>query len=166
MKAAIHREELYSDQLSWLSVKPMLLSVRGKDVHAKAEVYRQLSEGQRALYLFYSYHNHTGSLAEFYWFSAYYMIEYKAWDEMKNAVRYFEDPEFVRTLGLVYSAIERKLKVEGNWTMAKPQDIEMDLEFQAAMQTVYDRYRKLTPQLIKRMNDWVFARREEYFVLD
>lgn len=166
MKAAIHREELYSDQLSWLSVKPMLLSVRGKDVHAKTEVYRQLSEGQRALYLFYSYHNHTGTLAEFYWFSAYYIIEHQAWGKLKDAVLYFDDPEFARTLELVHSAIERKLKGDGEWTMAKPQDLDMDLAFQATIQTIYDQYRELTPQLIKRMNEWVFARQDEYFVLD
>ena len=166
MKAAIHREELRSEQLSWLSVKPMLLSVRGQDMVAKTEIYRQLSEGQRALYLFYAYHNHTGTLAEFYWFSAYYMIEFKVWDELKNAIRYFDDQELVETLELVQSAIGRKLNNEGEWTMANPQDIDKDHSLQTAMQAIYDRYRKLTPRLIKRMNERVLARHEEYFVLD
>lgn len=166
MKTAINRDELKSEQLSWLSVKPMLLSVRGKDINAKTEMYRQLSEGQRAIYLFYAYHNHTNTLEEFYWFSAYYIIEFKVWDEMINAIRYFDDPELVEVLELVQSAIERKLKVDGEWTMAKPQDIDTDPAFQAAMHTIYDRYQALTPQLIKRMNDWVFERQDELFVIE
>lgn len=166
MKAAIHRDELNSEQLSWLSVKPMLLSVLGKDIDAKTEMYRQLSEGQQALYLFYSYHNHTNTLAEFYWFSAYYIIEYGVWDEMIKAVRYFDHPELAVTLELTRNLIETKLRTGGEWKMATPQDLDTDPAFCANAQRIYDRYRALTPHMIKRMNDWVFERQEEYFVFE
>lgn len=59
MKAEIRKEDLDSQKLSWLCIEPMLLFVRGQSMGAKKEVYLRLNEGQQALYLFYSYHNHT-----------------------------------------------------------------------------------------------------------
>ena len=88
MRAKIKQADLGSPQLSWLCVQPMLISVRGKDVAAKTEMYRQLNEGQQALFLFYSYHNHTKSLAEFYWFSAYNIMEMKSWSGIRNGMRF------------------------------------------------------------------------------
>ncbi|CAH1211561.1 hypothetical protein [Paenibacillus sp. JJ-223] len=59
MKVALHANELESVELSWLCIKPMLHAVRGKDMQTKLEMYHQLNEAQKGLYLFYSYHNHT-----------------------------------------------------------------------------------------------------------
>ena len=89
MKAEIRKEDIDSHNLSWLCIEPMLLSVRGRNLEAKREVYLQLHEGQQALFLFYSYHNHTRSLAEFYWFSAYNIIELNSWNGIREGMKFF-----------------------------------------------------------------------------
>lgn len=91
MKAKLMLEDLQSDHLSWLSIQPMLLAVRGKDLSAKLEMYNRLNEGQKGLYLFYSYHNHAKTEAEFYWFSAYHINELQTWGDIKRGLVYFGD---------------------------------------------------------------------------
>jgi hypothetical protein len=84
MKVKLDPMDYESKSLSWLCIKPMLLAVRGKDFSAKSEMYNQLNEGQKGLYLFYSFHNHTKTLEEFYWFSAYHINELKSWNGIKK----------------------------------------------------------------------------------
>ena len=91
MKVKIKQEELQSINLSWLCVQPMLLSVRGKDLKTKLDMYDQLNEGQKGLFLFYSFHNHTKTMAEFYWFAAYNINELQSWKGIWNGVLYFND---------------------------------------------------------------------------
>lgn len=45
LKARVRVEDIHSKQLSWLCIEPMLVSVRGRDMTAKTEIYRQLHEG-------------------------------------------------------------------------------------------------------------------------
>lgn len=111
MKAKLRPEDVHSKQLSWLCIKPMLVSVRGRDMAAKTEIYRKLHEGQQALFLFYSYHNHTKSLAEFYWFSAYNIIEIKSWHGIKKGMHFFCIDEMVTVLDQIESLITDKNKV-------------------------------------------------------
>lgn len=111
MKAKLRPEDVHSKQLSWLCIKPMLVSVRGRDMAAKTEIYRKLHEGQQALFLFYSYHNHTKSLAEFYWFSAYNIIEIKSWNGIKKGMHFFH--RFRNIVG-VCAAAYSEIRGSGN----------------------------------------------------
>src|ERR1700748_91384 len=58
----------------------------------KKKFYEQLTEGQRALFMFYAYYNHVSkSLIEFYWWSAYFMAQPRSWSAIKTGIKYFDD---------------------------------------------------------------------------
>lgn len=91
MLTRMKQELLQSENLSWLCIEPMLLAVRGKSPGAKLEMFNQLNEGQQALYLFYAFHNHANTVAEFYWFSSYFIGELLAWKGLKTGVLFSKD---------------------------------------------------------------------------
>ena len=163
MKAILTQAELSSEQLSWLCIKPMLLSVRGMNMAAKLDVYRKLTDGQQALYLFYAYHNHAGTPEEFYWFAAYYVIEIRAWQGVMNSVRYFGEDELAELLGQLENVVESKHRAGGEWvSTALPSDMEYDSGLRNEVHALFERYRTLSARAIERMNERVLERPEEY----
>ncbi|MGF9697948.1 hypothetical protein [Paenibacillus sp. MABNR03] len=162
MRAKIKQADLGSTQLSWLCVQPMLISVRGKDVAAKTEMYRQLNEGQQALFLFYSYHNHTKSLAEFYWFSAYNIIEMKSWSGIKNGMFYFNQDEMAALLNEIERVITEKNRVGEEWQEFSPTDLEQDPHLFQLIEDLFIRYRAKAQEVIARMNEKIQQNQEMY----
>ncbi|MGC5770829.1 hypothetical protein [Paenibacillus pabuli] len=162
MRAKIKQADLSSTQLSWLCVQPMLISVRGKDVAAKVEVYRQLHEGQQAIFLFYSYHNHTKSLAEFYWFSAYNIIDMKSWNGIKNGMRYFNQNEMVTLLDDIERLITDQNKDGDTWREVLPTDLEKDPILLQRTEELYVKYRAAAQEAILHMNEIIRQDQERY----
>ncbi|MGO4530493.1 hypothetical protein AB4Z30_15530 [Paenibacillus sp. 2TAF8] len=155
MKAEIRKEDLDSQKLSWLCIEPMLLSVRGQSMDAKREVYLQLNEGQQALYLFYSYHNHTTSLAEFYWFSAYNIIDLRSWDGIRRGMRFFQLTVMIDVLDEIEALITDAKKSGESWHEVSPTDLEHDPQLLQQTERLYAAYRKASQQAITTMNEWV-----------
>lgn len=159
MKAAITTNELASPELSWLCIQPMLSAVRGKDLKVKREMYDRLNEGQQALYLFYSFHNHTQTAAEFYWFAAYNIHELHAWKGIRQSVLYFQDGE----LGGLLEEMESVLVKAGErYKPASPSDLEQDPELADTIMQLYACYRGCAEQTIRRMNVWVLAHQNSF----
>ncbi|MFD0671094.1 hypothetical protein [Cohnella sp. GCM10027633] len=162
MRATINREDLTSDQLSWLCIEPMLLAVRGKSLNEKRDMFLRLTEGQQALYLFYAYHNHAGTLEEFYWFASYYISEVRSWDDIVRGLRYFGDTELAELLTRLERVVQCKLRHDDEWRSATVADLETDARLRGEIETMYANYRSLTPLTIKRMNDWIANHRDEF----
>ncbi|MCG7386811.1 hypothetical protein [Paenibacillus sp. ACRRY] len=166
MRAKIKHADLGSSQLSWLCVQPMLISVRGKDVTAKTEVYHQLNEGQQALFLFYSYHNHTKSLAEFYWFSAYNIIEMKSWSGIRNGMRFFNQNEMVALLDNIERAIIDKNRIGDQWREVMPTDLEQDPNLYQSIEDLFNHYRTQAEEVIVSINNEILQHQEMYFEIE
>lgn len=162
MKVNIKTEDLSSEQLSWLCIQPMLISVRGKDVAAKVEVYRQLHEGQQAIFLFYSYHNHTKSLTEFYWFSAYNIIDIKSWNGIKNGMRYFNQNEMVTLLDDIERLITDTNKVGDTWREVLPTDLDKNPILLQRTEELYLKYQVAAQEAISHMNEMIRQNQEMY----
>ncbi|WP_307538535.1 hypothetical protein [Paenibacillus sp. W4I10] len=129
---------------------------------AKTEIYRQLHEGQQALFLFYSYHNHTKSLAEFYWFSAYNIIEIKSWNGIKNGMRYFNQNEMVDLLDDIERLITSKNKVGDTWREVLPTDLEKDTILLQRTEELYAKYQSKAQEVISHMNEMIRQNQEMY----
>ncbi|WP_040952068.1 hypothetical protein [Gorillibacterium massiliense] len=165
MRVKLKPDDLTSSNLSWLCVQPMLLAVRGKDLQAKLEMYNQLNEGQKGLYLYYSFHNHTKTMAEFYWFSAYNINELQSWKGIKNGVLFFQEDSSMAEL---FDDIEM-LIVNRNSRMSKPispSDLECDNELFADVKKRYDNYIQHSEIIISRMNNWIRAHKEDFIEVD
>lgn len=155
MKAAIKKEDLDSHQLSWLCIEPMLLSVRRQDLAAKREVYLQLNEGQQALYLFYSYHNHTRSLAEFYWFSAYHIMDLQSWNGIREGMQFFQLDGMVRILDDIEALLTDAKKSGETRQGVSPTDLDHDPQLRERTERVYAAYQEASQKGIMAMNEWV-----------
>lgn len=149
-------EDMLQDQLSWLCIEPMLLAVRAKSPAAKLEMYQQLNEAQQAMYMFYSFHNHVHSPAEYNWFAHYYMSELKGWSWLKSGLHLFEGLPLLHLLEDTEMAIERYSKQEdGAWNDAKLSDLEQDADLQASMMKLFRDYQSSSAMLIQHMNQYI-----------
>ncbi|MCP1182988.1 hypothetical protein [Paenibacillus sp. 1781tsa1] len=166
MKARIRPEDIYSKQLSWLCIEPMLVAVRGRDMAAKTEIYRQLHEGQQALFMFYSYHNHTKSLAEFYWFSAYNIIEIKSWNGIKKGMHFFRLDEMVTVLDQIEYLITDHNRVDETWREVLPTDLEKDPTLLQRTEALYATYQAVAQEAITHMNEMILQNQEMYLEID
>lgn len=162
MRAVLRQEDIESPRLSWLCIEPALLSVRAKDLAAKAAVYKDLNEGQQALFLFYAFHNHVQSPAELYWFAAYSIIELRSWQELGKGMRYFGNNELVQLLEQTEQVIEASNKLDGQWKTASPSDLERDMPLYQKVEQLFDSYMRIVPAAIARMNEHILENKDEY----
>jgi len=164
MLTKLKPEELKYDNLAWICIMPTILTIQGKSMEIKADVYHhQLNNGQKGLYMFYSYHNHTKSIFEFYWFAFYFMSEVKSWIGLKKGMSYFKDEAILSIYEELETLIEKKHKrPDGTWAQASPSDIEKDKELFASINKLYIRYNTLVPNTIKHMNAYIRNHTEEF----
>ncbi|MNZ97459.1 hypothetical protein D3C78_1166970 [compost metagenome] len=166
MIVKISRQQLNHDRLSWLCIEPSLLSVRGKDIVSKAEVYDRLNEGQKALYMFYAFHNHTNSAAEFYWFAAYFMSDLQGWPALKKGITFFGEHHVLDALNEIELVLERYNRLEdGAWKAASPSDLDCHIDLLAEVNAIYDKYAVVAAQAIDRMNDYVREHLDDFFIV-
>lgn len=163
MKVKIKQEELQNFDLSWKCVQPMLLAVRGKDLETKSAMYKQLSEGQRGLFLFYSFHNHTNTLEEFYWFSAYNINELQSWDGIKQSVLYFKDVQMADTLDEIKLLIEKRNTLE---LEISPSDLKNDQELFINVSRLFTKYTDCSKRTINKMNKWVMTNKDDFIEIE
>lgn len=166
MKARLTQADLELRQLSWKCIEPMLLAVRGKDLASKAAVYNQLNEGQRALYLFYAFHNHVHSVSEFYWFAAYSIIELKSWDGLKNGLRNVNNVGLVQLLEQIERLIESHNKLGEQWVMPNPSDIAVDTELFQEAEKVFNSYKLAAEDAIANLNEIIRSNPNDYIEME
>ncbi len=163
----LKEEELMYDNLSWICIVPIILRIQGKSMEAKSEMYFQLNDGQKGLYMFYSYHNHTKSIFEFYWFAFYFMSEVKSWIGLKKGISCFNDQVLLNIYDELETLIELKYKrADGTWLIASPSDIEKDKELFESVNKMYIRYNTHVPIAIKLMNSYIRNHKEEFIELE
>jgi len=69
------------------------------DHEIKSQFYEELTDGQRALFMFLAFYNHAKkSLEEFYWWNAYYLAQPKIWSEIAAGLRYFNADSMLQIL--------------------------------------------------------------------
>ncbi|TVX96316.1 hypothetical protein [Cohnella terricola] len=159
MKVKLDPKDYESHEISWLCIKPMLIAVRGKDLQTKLEMYNQLNEGQQGLFLFYSFHNHTKTIAEFYWFSAYNINELKSWKGIRKGVLFFKDFKLADRLDEIEKFIASQSKL--NRTIS-PTDLENDRKLFDEVKILHEKYTKDAELTIQLMNEWVLANKSEF----
>jgi hypothetical protein len=73
------------------------IQTRGDDF--STGLYKDLSRGQQALFVFRAYYNHVmKSDANFYWWSAYFMAHPGRWTGLKSGLRFFCDSTTIHVL--------------------------------------------------------------------
>ncbi|MFB7305171.1 DMP19 family protein [Heyndrickxia sporothermodurans] len=87
--------------------------IRGKNNTVKVSIYSQLSRGQKSLFMFNAYFNHaSNSLAEFYWWSSYYIAQPNAWSEIIKALQYFNAERMLNIIVEIEEVLKEKKQKE------------------------------------------------------
>lgn len=166
MKVTLNRQDLNNEQLSWLCVKTFLEGVRGKESSVKAEVYNQLNEGQKALYIFYAFHNHTESAVEFYWFASYFISELKGWPALIEGLMFYKEEQLMSICSEISQLVEAHNKQsDGSWRQALASDLDQDSVLLASVTDLYERYIPLAKQGIQSMNRYIRDNNESFLIL-
>ncbi|OMF21465.1 hypothetical protein BK133_28270 [Paenibacillus sp. FSL H8-0548] len=168
MRVTLHPQDLNSELLSWLCVKPILESVRGKDSTIKADAYNRLNEGQRALYIFYAFHNHSkSSILEFYWFSSYFISDLKGWPTLTNGLLFYGEESLVQICHDMKELVEFvNLQSDGSWRQAMASDLDENPELLARVTALFDLYLPTAEQCISHMNQYIRSNCEEFYILE
>ncbi len=161
------REEfdaIKSDQIGWKSIEPLLIKIRGKEIAAKAEAYMELNAGQRALFVFFAFHNHTHTIGEFYWMAAYNIGFVKLWPALKNDISYLGSNEMKSIYEEIEAIIEAKNRLDdGSWRDALVSDLDNDTALLTSINEIYFKYRHAAERTVNLINTYVANNLGEFF---
>jgi hypothetical protein len=143
---------------------PVIPLIRGKSMVVKEQVYRELSAGQKALFMFYAYYNHAcHSVQEFFWWSAYDYAQPKAWDTLKNALRYFGGASMLEVLEEMENVLERNgfpRSLEG--FSLSPEELDRRPELLPVVQALYARFAEVSAATLIRIGETIRSRPGEF----
>ncbi|WP_052737942.1 hypothetical protein [Bacillus sp. SA1-12] len=123
----------------------------------KEKFYEELSDGQRALFMFYAYYNHViRSPVELYWWSANFMAQPKSWSAIKASIEYFDDQSMLILLTNVESVLiahdhPNTLK---NFSV-KREDLEQNNGLKTSFNSFYESLVNSSAEMICRINRYI-----------
>ncbi len=83
-------------KLVWMFVEPMISKARGKDPDIKAQVFKSLNDGQRALFMFQVLYGHAANgIFPFFSYVSFLTDRLDIWSALKSAMNYFDDTEML-----------------------------------------------------------------------
>ncbi|MBO1515478.1 hypothetical protein [Metabacillus bambusae] len=130
--------------------------------------YEQLTEGQRALFMFYAYYIHVSkSINEFYWWSAYFMAQPKSWSALKVGINYFQDESMLLLLEKVELELKRHnhpVTIEG-FTVRR-EELELNKELYASIKSLHDMFYKTSSLTISNINKYIENNHLEFVEID
>jgi hypothetical protein len=143
---------------------PFVPFIRGKDIKVKEELYQKLTTGQKALFMFKAYYNHANkSLAEFYWWSAYYYAQPKSWSAIKEGLKYFEAAEFYSLFGKIENVLERRKFPRNLEEFAVTyDDIHKNSELFADIEPLHHLFIEISPITLKIIGDKIRSNPREF----
>lgn len=134
----------------------------------KETFYAQLTEGQRALFMFYAYYNHVSqSLTEFYWWSAYFMAQPTSWSAIKASTKYFK----AEPLFLLLERLELELKKHNhpetltNFSITRDQ-LNQNKELLSSIQSLHSMFEDTAPLMIKQINEYIEKNLQEFVEIE
>lgn len=155
---------LHDSSLPRACFEPIIPLIRGKDSMVKDNIYRQLSTGQKALFMFNVYYNHaSNSQVEFYWWSCYYLTQTKSWSALLEGLKYFN----TNSMGQLLSELEEIL-YEVNPLLKLPspdfsyKDLENNLDLNTQICRLYTQFKDISPSTLKDISEVIRSNPTEF----
>ncbi len=161
-------ETLEDSVLGAACYDPMIPEIRGKDIKVKQKVYKGLSAGQQALFMFKAFYNHASkSLAEFYWWSTYYWAQPKAWSKIKDSFRYFNADEMLSLFRDLEEVLEKwNYPRSLDEFAAAYNDIEKDPSLFAAISPLNAKFNEISFETLKKVGHLIRNNPNEFIHFD
>lgn len=152
--------------LPFACFEPIIPMIRAKDITIKEDVYNQLTREQKVLFMFNAYYNHASkSLAEFYWWSAYYLAQPKAWSEIKSALKYFKADAMMQILLEMESILEVNTYPEKSEKLSfSYNDLDNDPKLHTSICQLYTKFNKISPLTLKTIGQ-IIRKKPNDFIL-
>lgn len=160
-------DALENTALGRMCFEPIVPMIRGKDNTVKTQVYKQLTTGQQALFMFNAYYNHaSNSLTEFYWWSAYYIAQPKAWSEIKNSLQYFQATSMLQLL----EKTEELLQAKKHPTCLAEfdvsyKDLDQDPDLLASVRLLTSTFQEIAPATLDKIGTRIRKNPNEFIQL-
>jgi hypothetical protein len=144
--------ELEDERLIWAYAEPDINKVRGKSGPEKLQVFRELSDGQRALFMFQVLYGHMEHGTNgFYDQISYLADQMDIWAALRSGMRYFEADEMYDLIG----------KMEKGYTCRA--EGRSDKE---TMEELDEIYRKLIPALVRSIAERIRSHPDNFLLLE
>lgn len=154
---------LETDKLGSACVAPTLNRIRGKSQALKEEVYKELTDGQKALLMFQILYGHAHSVEEFYWFMSEYVSQPRAWSAQAAGLRYFQDEGMLRIYEKTKRLIESKQRELASMQRSfSVMDLEHDAKLRASMLQLYEQYGSAASDSLQRIGVYIRNHPEQF----
>lgn len=170
MLAKMEREKFVAwqiEQLGGACIAHIQQQVQGKSPQVKAQVYQELTAGQRALFMFHVLHDHAHpSVAEFVSWIAYTLDHFSYWIGIQAGLRYFEQEEVLHLLEEMKVLLEaRNQRLGIQMSQITVLDLEEDSSFKEEASRLYRRYQELSEGTLHRIGRTIRSNPEEFVIL-
>jgi hypothetical protein len=158
----LNRAELISKDdwsLIWTCVSPFVFKVRGKNDLMKMNVYRQLSEHQRRLFIFTIYYNHARQSVDDFIYYGKLLLENNYWRELTEAMAFFKDSKMEDLL----DRIEIEMKKS---TISATADLPRDKVVPDSIKDLFKSFLPISDDTLKLIGDDIRKNASEYFNLE
>ncbi|WP_276353200.1 hypothetical protein [Cohnella caldifontis] len=171
MQIVLDRETFDSTpdgELGGACFAPVIPLVRAKSMEVKEEVYRRMTEGQKALFLFYAFYNHAcHSMREYFWWCAYDYAQPKLWAGLKEALRYFGAESMREVLEETGNLLEKHgFPVSLEAFSLSPEELDRWPELLPDVQSLYARFTEAAPAALTRIGATIRGRPGEFVAFD
>ncbi|MED3561963.1 hypothetical protein [Bacillus xiapuensis] len=155
---------LEDTQLVRACFEPLVPLIRGKSQRIKEEVYGQLTPEQKKLFIFNAYYNHaSNSLAEFYWWSAYYLSQPKIWSELIQVLHYFNADEMRQILLEMEQIIFNAKNLEVSDVSYNDLEKNPDL---SSVNPLFDKFSEVSPATLNLIGKVIRNNQTAYILFD
>lgn len=143
--------------LGWSCIEPTLMQVRERSPEVKAQMYGQLTDGQKALMMFHVMYGHAkNSAMEYYGWIGYLLDQPGNWKEVIHALRFFSDEAMYHCLEQMRAVIEQR---NGQVSL---NDLAEDAALAAIVGEHYDEFMRISPASIKLIASYIRSHSDEF----
>ncbi|CAM3447660.1 hypothetical protein EDM52_01490 [Brevibacillus invocatus] len=170
MLAKMKREKFDAWQTELLGracIEHVQQQVQGKSPQVKMEVYKELTAGQRALFMFHVLHDHAHpSVAEFVSWIAYTLDHFSYWIGIQAGLRYFEQEDILHLLEEMKVVLEERNQRLGiQMSQISVLDLEEDPSLIEEASRLYQRYQELSEGTLLRIGRTIRSNPGEFVTL-
>jgi hypothetical protein len=145
--------------LIWTCVSPFVFKVRGKNDLMKMNVYRQLTEHQKRLFIFTIYYNHARQSVDDFIYYSKLLLENNYWHELTQAMAFFKNNKMVDLL----NRIEIEMK---NSQLAINADLPADEVVAASIKNLFKSLLPVSDETLKLIGDDIRQNPKAYFNIE
>jgi hypothetical protein len=145
--------------LIWTCVSPFVFTVRGKNDLMKIDVYRQLTDHQKRLFIFTVYYNHARQSVDDFIYYSKSLVEMKYWQELTAAIAFFKNSKMVDLLNQIKIEMDKS-------SVDATADLPVDQVVLASIRNLFKSFLPISDETLKLIGDDIRTNPTAYFNLE